>query len=332
MYKPDLDEGWFKIANGMLPMLLAARFRIDAVVVLSEALAQLYGKAKRPYAVLDIPGLSARWGLQRSNAWRGLADLKRSGVLAEVAGVATNVRFSKQALLDNLPPNIRQGVANYSMLAKSYDRLEEPDSTVSTVDTPSKPADGLTVSTVDTVRVSTVDTLTVSTVDTVLEAPYRNAPGIELIQDRERQRKTLVLVDAGVEREPDHESQPESNQRNRIVAHAESLAPLEGASSKIDGWLNAYPADWVEQAVLTAMASKPDKLWPYINKCLMHFKANGGPVKPDAEMPRDGPSIAARPAATPFMSVAERRRQAFKAQIAEMKLEQQQREVASGNG
>jgi len=135
---------------------------------------------------------------------------------------------------------------------------------------------------------------------------------------------------------------PEQERINKMIGVAEELAPLEGASSKIGGFVAGYGIEWVEAAVLTAMASPPRNVWQYINGCLLRWRKSGGPTPSEFAMARDAQAMVAAATGTngrafapaPRLTPTEQRRQAFRAGIEVMKRKQLeiQGEAASGNG
>lgn len=93
MAKPDLDDGWFKVAYELLPPLMMCCQRVEASIVLCEVLAQTYGRGKRETAKLEPVKIAARTGRKREYIWKGIRELTANGVI-EKMGDGT-YRFEK---------------------------------------------------------------------------------------------------------------------------------------------------------------------------------------------------------------------------------------------
>jgi len=92
------------------------------------------------------------------------------------------------------------------------------------------------------------------------------------------------------------------SRRDRIVAMVDGILPpgdglMSGSSGKIDTFIACYCEDWVETAVLTAMC-RPDAaagIWHYINKCLIRWRAQGGPAPAECNAARKAAATASAP-------------------------------------
>lgn len=183
MANPRLEDGWFKIAYELLPVLLLGGFRAEASIVLCEVLAQTYGRGKLATARLDPAKIAARSGRKRPNIWRGIRELTEANVIERLPDGTFKFhkdyavwRRDKQPVIDG---TLATYCASFPLLAKSYEKGAPESSTVSDVDTPSVESDGSCVSNVDTQRVSDGDTQRVSNVDTLGGPPLTIPPESE---------------------------------------------------------------------------------------------------------------------------------------------------------
>lgn len=81
MAKPDLDDGYLKMAHELLAAVMVAHTSQVARVVLFEVFSQIYGPAKRPTATLRPVEIARRTGLQASNISAAITSLLDRGML-----------------------------------------------------------------------------------------------------------------------------------------------------------------------------------------------------------------------------------------------------------
>jgi hypothetical protein len=249
---PALDDGWFKLAYELLPVLLLGGFRVEASIVLCEVLAQTYGRGKLATARLDPAKIAARSGRKRPNIWRGIRELTAANVIERLDDGTYKFhkdyavwRSGEEPLIDT---TLTAYCASYPLLAKSYERCAAPNLTVSQADTPSEESDGSSVSQADTQTVSTVDTRTVSQDDTrggpPLTLPPDSAGDLEIgrvsLNGTEQASERIVSTDEKLPRK--WEGIPEADLAE--LRHARTFA-LEELSDRggaaIARYMEQYP-------------------------------------------------------------------------------------------
>jgi hypothetical protein len=231
--KPDTDDGWFKVAYELLPPLMMCCQRMEASIVLSEVLAQVYGMEKRKAAKLKPAAIAERSGLARPNIWRGIKELTDKGILVRQGDGLFRFEkdYEKWRTADGplVPPAMAGYFRKYLRIAKGQEPGNEAGASVSRVDTISEEPNGLSVSKGDTppgdASVSKGDTPSVSRVDTV-----RVSKGDTLsvaLPNRELETERVVVVDEGEpsDSRPLSESEPDNATRRPVPASRSPRGP-----------------------------------------------------------------------------------------------------------
>jgi hypothetical protein len=86
MAKPDLDEGYLRVAHELFAAIAVAGFTKWEMVVLREVFDQIYGPRKTSTARLSSTDIAARAGTQKQVIYRAIRMLVEAGVLAKTAG------------------------------------------------------------------------------------------------------------------------------------------------------------------------------------------------------------------------------------------------------
>lgn len=311
--KPDLDEGYFRLAYSLLASLMGTPAVVGLRgVILFEVWVQEYGWAKLAFAYLDPQEIAERRGVKdASNIRRAILDLVKFGVLKDLGNrmYKFNKDYNEHDFSeDDEPRRARISYAAHApVLVKSYKYANTQILRVNS-DTPRVKTGTRRVSDLTENRVNS-DTESVSILTHANPAPQTPNKERARVNSRLKETGDLVVVDADA---CEGRTDSTRERRDRIVALAESLRPMEGSATKIDGFIAGYGEEWTEAAVLTAMASDTvTNLWQYINKCLMRWKASGGPAPADREtiLKFD----AARPAGGSHLSASESRHAAMMA-------------------
>src|SRR5262249_3189716 len=97
MGRPNLEDGYFEISyEGFASMALAIWTKAKPRLSL-EGLAQVYGPAKRPAAILDLNEIATRYSIDHvQNLYRGLRRLVETGVLVELGSGTKTYAFDKR--------------------------------------------------------------------------------------------------------------------------------------------------------------------------------------------------------------------------------------------
>jgi DNA-binding transcriptional ArsR family regulator len=90
--KPDLDDGWIKLAHELDAALSVAGFTRVANMALCEIRSQVYGPAKRKRAIISPTEFGEAIGQHRQNVSRALKELEDAGAIDRAFGNSIGFR------------------------------------------------------------------------------------------------------------------------------------------------------------------------------------------------------------------------------------------------
>lgn len=197
MAKPDLKNGWFQLAHELDAALSLADFGKLERLVIREMFAAIFGKAKLRTVKLNAPDIAARAGVGEKNLFRAIRSLIGSGVIAE-EGEAFRFIKDYEVWTRNGEPRLTPAQVEYCKAAAAHSCSLAPKNPTPKVK-PHKQPSGVSQDTnsvsrdTDELRYGvlqdTKQCLTrhqmVSYETPSVPAPYRNARGIQNIQDRQ---------------------------------------------------------------------------------------------------------------------------------------------------
>lgn len=348
MAKPDLDDGFIRVAHDLDAALAIADFTKGARIVLREVFAQAFGKGARSLVEIHVGNIAKRSDTKRQYISRGFRELIDSNILiedTESGFYAFNKRY--ETWTKGGEKRISEGGLAYCRGAKETMMRYFRDTTSDHKPNPYKPranpVDKL-INPVDTEKETEPKELTTlhqnscgvgtNPVDNLapkqltLSAAYRGTRRGEGRREKGEEEVVVVGERASTNETPT-QTDPESIQV-RTVAPPDAPKTLdelhdwyrraypdeiEDVWKNFKGWVNTYEhVWWIQEAIVIGFTNRESDIARYIHGCLRNWRQTGGPPLVDAARPKTLPTRASP------MTAAERRRAEFKASKARMPL------------
>jgi phage replication O-like protein O len=287
--KPDLKNGYLKLAHELFAAVMVAPLPKEARIVLFEVFAQVYGYEKAKAARLSPTDIARRTGMAKPNVARGVAFLLKNGVIRREGMDAYRFVKDYESWGDADGPLIPPRLAGYAACAPDIagpprgrnggrNEPEEDRNSVIETDNPTVDASGFEAK-ADVDRLSKKGPDVIETDNAV---PYRETEKVVVVEGSDEgsdrslsgsesdNAPTLRIVKPG---DPpaiwaQRPFRPSAADVERVKVQVEALDPMAYLGQKVENLKSAYPLDWILKA-FTRAAGQAEKIAPFANTLLI---------------------------------------------------------------